>query len=256
MALQDYYTLGTGEVYFGQFADGTSNPRGERLFGNVPAFNLTASQEKLDHFSSMRGVRTKDASVLLQLDYSGTMECDTISPENLAVFFLGDSSTLTATSTPVAGEAINDIEKGLTYQIGTSSTNPAGVRKISAVTVKKGASTLVAGTDYTVDLTLARLTILTTSVTLTNGDDLTVDYTIDASTRDRVISKSKTIEGSLRFVASNPSGKLQDYFMPWVKVTPNGDFPLIGEEWLKMSFNVEVLKKGTLEALYIDGRPA
>src|SRR5574343_981499 len=253
--MSNNYTLGRGEIWFAPFVAGTQTPKGERYFGNSPELGFTAEQENLDLYSSDRGVRIKDESVLLQLDYSGSFTTDNISPETLAIFFLGESMTTTVTSTPVVGEAVADVEKGLTYQLGTSATYPAGVRKISAVIVKKGATTLVAGTDYTVDLTLARLTILTTSVTLTNGDDLTVDYTIDASTRDRVISKSKTIEGSLRFVASNPSGKLQDYFMPWVKVTPNGDFPLIGEEWLKMSLNVEVLKKGTLEALYIDGRP-
>ena len=250
------YTLGKGEVHFGQFVSGTQVPRGERFFGDVRALSVTAEQENLDHFSSTRGIRTKDASVVLQLDYSGSFETENISAENLALFFLGESLTTTATSTPVVGEALADVEKGLSYQLGTSSTLPAGVRKVSAVTVKKGASTLVAGTDYVLDATLARITILDTSVTVSNGDDLTVDYTIDASTRQRVVSKSSTIEGSLRYISYNPSGAQQDYFMPWVKITPNGDFSLIGEEWQVLGFSIEVLKKGNLEAVYIDGRPA
>lgn len=250
------YTLGKGEVHFGQFVSGTQVPRGERFFGDVRALSVTAEQENLDHFSSTRGIRTKDASVVLQLDYSGSFETENISAENLALFFLGESLTTTATATPVVGEALADVEKGLSYQLGTSSTLPAGVRKVSSVTVKKGATTLVAGTDYVLDATLARITILDTSVIVVNGDDLTVDYTIDASTRQRVVSKSSTIEGSLRYISYNPSGAQQDYFMPWVKITPNGDFSLIGEEWQVLGFSIEVLKKGNLEAVYIDGRPA
>ena len=249
------YSLGRGEIHFGQFVTGTQNPRGERYLGNTPEFNLSASQENLDHYSSDRGVRIKDQSVLLQLDYAGSLITDNISPENLALFFLGESLTTTATSTPVVGEAIADIEKGLSYQLGTSSTFPAGVRKVSAVTVKKGATTVVAGTDYVVDLDLARITILETSVTLSNGDDLTVDYTSGASSRHRVISKSSTIEGSLRFIAVNPAGDNIDYFMPWVKLTPNGDFSLKSDEWQQLPFNLEILKKGSLEAIYMDGRP-
>lgn len=249
------YTLGRGELFFGQFAPGTQNPRGELFLGNCPELSFTAEQETLDHYSSTRGVRIKDESVLLQLDYSGSFVTDNISPENLAMFFLGESLTSTTTSTPVTGEALNGVEKGRTYQLGTSSTAPAGVRKVSSVVVKKGATTLVLNTDYSLDAALGRVTILAGSVTVSNGDDLTVDYTIDASTRDRVISKSSTIEGSLRFIASNPAGKNIDYFMPWVKITPNGDFSIIGDEWQQLGFSLEILKKGTLEAVYMDGRP-
>lgn len=249
------YTLGRGEVHFGQFATGTQVPRGERYFGNTPELGFTAEQESLDHYSSDRGVRIKDQSVILQLDYSGSFITDNVSPENLAAFFLGENLVTTLTGSTVTDEPISDIEKGLTYQLGTSTNAPSGVRKIASVVVSKGVTPLVAGTDYVVDLDLARVTILETSVTLTNGDDLTVDYSVSASSRKRIISRSNTIEGSLRYVAANPAGDNIDYFMPWVKLTPNGDFQLKGDEWQQLPFTLEILKKGTLEAIYMDGRP-
>lgn len=252
--MSNNYTLGKGEIHFGQFLPSTQTPRGERYFGNTPELSFSAEQENLDHYSSDRGIRIKDQSVVLQLDYKGSFITDNISPENLAAFFLGDNLKTTVTSTPVAGESFPDIEKGLTYQLGTSSTYPAGVRKISSFVLKKGATVLVSGVDYVVDTDLARFTILETSVTLSHLDDLTADYTILASTRDRIISKSSTIEGSLRFIAVNPAGAQIDYFMPWVKITPNGDFAVKGEEWQQLPFTIEILKKGSLEAVYMDGR--
>lgn len=250
------YTLGKGEIHFGQFLPSTQTPRGERYFGNTPELSFSAEQENLDHYSSDRGIRIKDQSVVLQLDYAGSFITDNISPENLALFFLGENLKTTVTSTPVTGESHSDIEKGFSYQLGTSSTYPAGVRKISSFVLKKGATVLVSGVDYIVDTDLARFTILETSVTLTNGDDLTADYTIDASTRDRIVSKSSTIEGSMRYIAVNPAGAQIDYFMPWVKITPNGDFAVKGEEWQQLPFTIEILKKGSLEAVYMDGRAA
>jgi len=252
--MSNNYTLGKGEIHFGQFLPSTQTPRGERYFGNTPELSFSAEQENLDHYSSDRGIRIKDQSVVLQLDYKGSFITDNISPENLAAFFLGDNLKTTVISTPVTGESFPDIEKGLTYQLGTSSTYPAGVRKISSFVLKKGATVLVSGVDYVVDTDLARFTILETSVTLSNLDDLTADYTILASTRDRIISKSSTIEGSLRFIAVNPAGAQIDYFMPWVKITPNGDFAVKGEEWQQLPFTIEILKKGSLEAVYMDGR--
>lgn len=248
------YTLGRGEIWFAQYLTGTTTPGGELYLGNTPELSFTAEQENLDHYSSDRGVRIKDESVLLQLDYSGSFITDNISPDNLSYFFLGESMTSTATSTTVTGEAIADVMKGRTYQLGTSASNPAGVRKVSAVSVKKGATTFVAGTDYVLDATLARIEILTTGA-IVEGDDLTVDYTIDVSSRSRVISKSKTIEGALRYIAYNPAGQNIDYFLPWVKITPNGDFTLKGDEWQQLPFTLEVLKKGTLESVYMEGRP-
>lgn len=252
--MSNNYTLGKGEIHFGQFLPTTQTPRGERYFGNTPELSFSAEQENLDHYSSDRGIRIKDQSVVLQLDYTGQFITDNISPENLAVFFLGENLKTTVTSTPVAGESFPDIEKGFSYQLGTSANYPAGVRKITSFVLKKGATVLVSGLDYTVDTDLARFTILETSVTLSNGDDLTADYTISASTRDRIISKSTTIEGSLRFIAVNPAGANIDYFMPWVKITPNGDFAVKGEEWQQLPFTIEILKKGSLEAVYMDGR--
>lgn len=249
------YTLGRGELHFGQFKAGTQTPRGELYFGNTTELGFTAEQENLDHYSSDRGVRIKDQSVLLQLDYSGSFSTDNISPDNLSFFFLGEKYTTTVTSATAVAFTLTDIEQGRTYQLGTSDTTPSGVRKIANFTITTPAG-CVAGTDYVVDLDLGRVTILEGSTKLTEGLASVVGtYDVSASTRSRVISKSSTIEGSLRFIAVNPAGNNLDYFMPWVKITPNGDFQLKSDEWQTLPFNLEILKKGSLEAIYIDGRP-
>lgn len=257
--MADNLVLPKGKLYFDPMTAGTTTKTGERFLGNCPGFTLTTSNEKLDHFSSTGGIRTKDKTVILQIDRTGTLTTDNISAENLALFFVGTQSTVTAVSTPVTGEAVNDVIKGRFYQLGVSGSFPAGVRDISAVTVKKGVTTLVAGTDYAVDLTLARLEILTGSVTISNGDDLTVDYTLDASSRSQIVSSSTAAgtKGALRYVADNPEGTNRDFYMPYVELTPNGDYSMIGEEWQTMEFSIEVLKLNDSTAqVYIDGRPA
>jgi hypothetical protein len=249
------YTLGRGEVHFGQYKPSTQIPRGERYLGNTPELGFTAEQENLDHYSSDRGVRIKDESVLLQLDYAGSFITDNISPENIAAFFLGDSLTTTVTAATGVAFTLTEIEQGLTYQLGTTDTTPSGARKIAAFTITTPAA-CVEGVDYVVDLELGRVTILEGSTKLTDGLASVVGtYNVEASTRNRVISKANTIEGSLRYIAKNPAGDNIDYFMPWVKLTPNGDFQLKGDEWQQLPFTLEILKKGSLESIYMDGRP-
>lgn len=251
------YTLGRGRIYFDSFAAGTKNKTGERYFGNTPSFSLTMESETLDHFDSDGGIRVKDDSVLLELNRTGSFTTDNIDVENVALFLLGAASVLAQTATPVVDEQINDVLKDRYYQLGASPTNPSGVRNVSAVTVTVAPSTpATLNTDYTIDLTLGLLYIVPTG-TIADGSDLLVDYTPAAVSRQRIITAANAaIDGALRFVATNPKGTLLDYYMPYVRLSPNGEYQLKGDEWQQMSFNVDIQKlNDTTESIYVDGRP-
>lgn len=252
------YVLGRGEVHFAKFLDGTETPEGYRWLGNVSEFNLTFESEMLDHYASYKGIREKDASVDLQVNRTGTMKTDNINPDNIALFFFGSTSPISATSGTATAEAIADAKPGRIYQLGASQGNPTGRKKLvfpgasgTLFAVKKGVTVFTAGTDYTLDADLGLLEILEGGA-IVDGDDLTVDYSWLASTRTRIISGTSSIEGSLKFISRNPNGKNNEYLLPKVKVSPNGDYGLIGEQWQEIPFKMEILKKVGYEALYID----
>ncbi len=256
MAQPQNYTLGRGEVHFGQFFPGTTTPKGERYFGNTPELNLTIDVENLDHYSSDQGIREKDDSVVLQADRSGSLTTDSIRPENIALFFFGEATTVAVTAATGATDTYTGSPAGLSIQLGTNAANPAGARNVSNVVIVATPATpaLVEGTDYVVDMVRGRVMFEET----TNVKALTkVDFTYDvaASTRKRIISGSQPIEGTLRYLANNPKGENFDYFMPWVKITPNGDYQLKSDEWQSIPFSVEILKKPGMEAIYCDGKP-
>ena len=251
------YTLGRGELHFDRFVDeALFTSLGERYLGNTPEFSATIESENLDHYSSDAGVKEKDASVVLQTNRTASFTTDNVSAENLGLFFFGTSEAFTTAGGSVVAEPFTDVIKGLSYQLGKSISNPSGVRNVTAVVVKKGATVLVLNTDYTVDALLGRITLLTTGSTLITGDDLLVDHTTSSQSRERIISGSTSIAGALKYIAKNPAGKNYDWHMPYVKLSPNGDFALKGDEWQRIPFNVEILKRFGYEAIYIDGRPA
>ncbi|WP_206680500.1 phage tail tube protein [Neoaquamicrobium sediminum] len=232
-----------------------ADPSWRALHRQLPELSITVETENLDHYNSDRGVREKDESIALQTDRNGSFTTDNVDPENLALFFFGSTTALTDAGGTVEGEAIGPVEVGLTYQLGVSANNPAGVRNVSAVAVTDGdATTYVLDTDYALDAELGRITILAGGA-ITDEAALEADYTTEASTRERIVSGSQAIEGQLRYISYNPAGKQFDYLLPWVKITPNGDFALKGDEWQTIPFSVEVLKKGNMQAVYIDGRP-
>lgn len=256
--MADNYVLGRGELYFDPFLSGTTTKTGERYIGNTTELNINIESDKLDHFNSDKGIREKDRSVILELRRQGNFTTDNMATENLAMFLLGDVSTVTQTSGSVTGEGIADVIKGRYYQLGATTSNPQGVRGVSAVTVKKGASALVLDTDYSLDAALGRIRILEGSSTVSNGDDLTVDYTRAANTRSRIVTgASAEIKGALRYISYNPEGEQRDVYIPYALITPNGDLAMKGEEWQQASFNIEIQKlDSNTAAIYVDGRPA
>lgn len=265
------YTLGRGEVFFNKFKPGTNIGEGERYLGNTPEYSLTNDVETLDHFNSDRGLREKDESVLLEISSSGSMNCDNISGENVALFFLGNLLTKSSTSVTAQKDVFTSWKRGLTRQLGTTDTTPTGVRKVSNVKVGKAASgatlnlsgdisaipgvTIVdAAGNYEVDLELGRLYLEPTSTEINGDIKLVVQFDVAAQSREMVISSNDVVQGSLRFVAHNAKGENKDYFFPKVTLSPDGDYNLKGDDWQSMGFTFEALKLQGRERVYIDIR--
>lgn len=149
-------------------------------------------------------------------------------------------------------ETINDVERGRWYQLGVTSDLPQGVRGVGSVEI-----TGVDAASIIVDGAAGRFFIKEDADDVVNGDDLEVAYGLSAGVDDIVISRTDTIEGEMTFIANNAAGANDDYFWPYVKLMPDGDFSLKGDEWLNMTFNFEILKRDAMvERQYITRRRA
>lgn len=247
-------TLGRGELWFSLFKPGTEDPAGYRYLGNSPEFNLSIENETLDHFSSDRGIREKDKSIILETTSTGSLVLDDIQLDNLALFFFGSTSTISQTSGTAVEETFTDVKQGLSYQLGVSDGNPTGVRSISNVVVEVASVAKTVNVDYTVDLELGLIHIVDGGG-IADLADIDVTYDRAAKSRDQVISGTDQIKGALKFISYNPEGAKMDYTMPLVKLSPNGDFGLKSDEWQQLPLTVEILKRTARERIYIDGRP-
>lgn len=257
------YTLGKGKVFFDRFAanaiiTAALQGEGERYFGNSPEFSTSSSSENLDHYSSEGGLKVKDDSAQLSLDRTGKITCDNVSAENVALYFVGAASTVAQAAVVGVVTSVTAAKRGRFYQLGVSETNPSGLRNVANVIVKSGvgfATTVALATNYQLDAERGRLYIEADAPDI-NDIDLQVTFDTVASTREQVVSGSSAIYGALRFVADNPKGLNRDYYFPYVKLAPDGDYALKGEEWMQMGFSFEILKKAdNVEAAYVDGIP-
>lgn len=250
------YTLGRGKIHFARFTSGTV-PGPFRYIGNTPELNLTIEAETLDHYSSDEGIREKDDSVPLEVNRTGSMITDNIHPENVALFFFGETSTVTTTLAAAEAWSIVSAEVGMSYKIEATTVNPTGVFGISTsnLTVQiNGGATLTEDTDFEMDYDMGIITILEGGA-VTDGDQIDITYDRRASTRDRVISGSAPVEGAMMYRTYNPKGTDALFYFPYVKVSPNGDYALKGDEWQQIPFSLEILKDTGKEAIYRDGVP-
>ena len=110
------YFIGKGTIVF--------TPSGGSAIdlGNAPEIELTPEIEKLDHFSSRSGVRSKDRSVVLEKSATLRVVLDEITPYNLSLALLGTVTTNTA------GNETFDVfaESEITGQIVITGTNAVG----------------------------------------------------------------------------------------------------------------------------------
>ena len=118
------YTLGRGKVNLARFKDGTQEPDGFRYIGNTPEFNLSIELEELDHFSSDEGIREKDDSVPLEVNRTGSMITDNVSPENVALFFFGSYDKVTQAAVPFRHRNDHRREAGAQLPFGRRPEQP------------------------------------------------------------------------------------------------------------------------------------
>ncbi len=251
------YTLGRGRVYVARFLPGTQVPDGFRYIGNTPEFSLSIDSEVLDHYSSDRGIREKDDSVPLEVNRTGSLTTDQISPENVAMFFFGVSQAVAQAAVASQTYTLSNIHRGMAYKLGVSPQNPTGYFGINPTgfSMAVGATALVSGVDYTIDFNRGIIEFLDTSSIAVEGATVTVTAAIRASTRQRVISGSSPVECAVRYVSDNPKGDNFTFDLPYCKLTPNGDYSLKGDDWQTIPLSLEVLKPTIGEAIYRDGIP-
>lgn len=150
--------------------------------------------------------------------------------------------TLDAKSAGTAGNSVTLVE------VGTSFTT-------SGSTLTGGSGTAyVSGTDFVLQADFGMVEFLEGG-SITEGQEVEITYSVKGSTRPRMISGSKPVEGALTYKAQNAEGTNIHYYMPFVKIAPNGDYALKGDEWQTIPFTISIMKPTVGPAILADGDP-
>lgn len=122
------YFVGKGTLSF------TKTGGSARDLGNAPEVEITPEIEKLDHFSSRAGVKSKDRSVTLSKTLTIRVVLDEITADNLALLLLGGDPTMGVfemfEESEITGAltftGTNDIGNTVTVSMPSVSFGPSG----------------------------------------------------------------------------------------------------------------------------------
>lgn len=200
--------LGKGRLYFEKFLTGTKtrNGQGFAYFGNTPELTTTVDEDKLEHYSSEGGLNVKDASVITQSTTSGAFTTDHISPENLALWYRGE----TAPVTQLAGADVEDtwesVKLGNYFQLGETNDQIQGARNVSGLAATKGNAS-------------AAGTLTFSTVPPVEGDDVTINGVQYNFTAAPVETTDVLIGATLAESAANLRDAVNAYNDPLVTAT-------------------------------------
>lgn len=145
-----------------------------RDLGNVEDYKFDPKLTRKEHMASAAGVKRTDLSLIADATPKYSLTLDEFTNDLEALLTL-------ATQGPDAVQNAGNINaEALTANAQQGRTYFTVNAGISAVVVKVGATVMVLGTDYTVDLGSGAITILAAGIA--NGNAVTVNYTAAAIT--------------------------------------------------------------------------
>ena len=236
--------LGRGKIYFNPQDPTTGVLKGFFPLGNSKKLSITTTPSTTDVVDYTQESSAPYASFINQtaLDIAITMLEQ--SEDNVALATLGDRTTFVQTGGAVTGETLfgatmTDIKGRVAWTVK---------RGISAVVVKQGATTLVAGTDYVVeDAASGAIRLLESSTTIVAGTAITADYTaatFTAGVSDLAVVRGATqggVKGQLRYIPGNVNGPKRELIIWNCSLQPDGEVNEIGDDVTELTLKGSVL---------------
>lgn len=241
------YTLGRGTVYESAIDSTTELPDGNgwRDLGNATEFTVSLETETLEHQSSRSGLRVVDKEVILSQTMSISFTLDELNDQNVASFLSGE--TATHTNAAIAGfsniSLTSSVVLGRWYDLVDGNGERAYDVELADLTLEESGTptTLVEGTDFTLDSKMGRVFILSTASNISAGEGLRATLAAAAGAKPveevRGLTQGNIVR-AIKFVGENPANnnKQREYQFHKVTLASEGDLALIGDEFATMTF--------------------
>lgn len=242
--------LGAGEVFFDRFdANGAST--GLRHLGNVDEFTSSISVDTVTKKSAMSGARGILAEVVTGTTAEISLSLSEYEKSNIALMLLGVEGTYTQSLLTATDQNINGgvaIALDVWYDLGALN--------VTVTAVKQGATTLNAAA-YEIKAEAGMIRFLSSYAGTNKATAAITTWTgsapaITAGDNKAIVNALATgkIQGHLRYIsATDQSNGPRVMVDAWiVNLNPDGDLPLIGEDFGAFKLKGKVTQDATKAA--------
>jgi hypothetical protein len=225
----DNYFLGKGALYFDR-RDTNDLATGELDLGNATNCSLKLDIESKEHFSSRKGVKSRDKIITVSEKWAMKFILEEYSKENLNMAIRGEAPTY-LTQTAGAFAVLKNAKRDRWIDVG--------YRSISAVVVTHGATTFVANVDYKIDAVVGRVMPLSTGA-IYEDEALTITFSYAAISQPKLVPSQRDVIGFLRFVPNNDVGPWWEAQIWRATLKCDGDINFLADDWGKLSFTADI----------------
>ncbi len=217
-----------GKVYFDQF-DSNGAVQGERYMGLTPGLTVSIATDKIQSYTMESNIQELDDETVIKITRTGKLTTRQLSMENLALFLAANVSVVDQATATVSGEN-KTVFADRTYQLGTSTSQPSGVRAVGSVTVVgKTASDRADSTAYAVGDRVKSATtpthLFVCTVAGTSGSSAptwptVIDETVTDGTVTWRCETLITLVENTDYTVNTPLGRV--YVLPGARVSQYG----------------------------------
>jgi hypothetical protein len=237
--------FGRGAVLFDRFTAAGART-GEFLhLGNCSNLSIATKVQTIEMIDYTSSTSANYNQAVKKTDIDLKIDGFEISPDVLALIVMGTTTSFTQANATAAGFSTTLVPASLTSVQGKFFS--IGARGITLPTLKQGTVTLVSGTDYSLFDPAAGVFQITVGGAVVDSTAVTANYvqaafTAGSSSLSVVqAANSATIRGRLWFLPNNTTGPNVELLAWNVSLTPDGDVPLISDDWIKWQMAGKIL---------------
>jgi hypothetical protein len=154
-------------------------------------------------------------------------------------------TTLTVGTVSGTFDVGETIQGGTSTATATTTTTAVAVTGLVSLKTTSGSTYYTLGTDFTVDAVSGRIYFPSAS-TIVEDASLTATFGVAASTYSKITALTAVgQDGKIRYVSDNPVGGSYEMIIWKVRIKPNGDTALIGDDWARLPFQGDILRDAT-----------
>ena len=201
---------------------------------HVKDVKINVTADELEHENVRKALKVVDKNITTKMTAKGSFMCDVPDIENINLWLMSNGkATISQTSGVWTAQNFIVVKPNQWQELGKTDLTITAITDDAGIPVP-----LEEGTDYYINLKRGLFLPLSQSALVgVVGDGFKITGTYPTQSHDRVHAGKTPIKRHVWFQGDPATGRIID-IKGFCNLKPNGDLPLLSEEWVGFSFDM------------------